>query len=71
MIVFINISFNFQSIYSNNSIFNTNMSILEQNIITDALYIQKIKNKLKELHNKIRYYEIHHLHHPDLQKNEI
>lgn len=64
-------SFTFQEIDSSQPIFNTNISVSEQETITDASYIQEIKNKLKVSNHKIIYYEIYQPLHPDLQKIKL
>ena len=39
--------------------------------LTDSLYLQNIKQKLKELNDKIIYYEVYHPHHKDIQKMKL
>ena len=63
-------SFSFQPI-------NTEIPILESppiyssDILTDSLYLQQVKEKLRELDDKIRYYQIHHPHHREIGKMKL
>lgn len=45
--------------------------ISENEPILDSLYLYQNKEKLKELNDKINYFEIYHPHHKDLQKMKL
>ena len=63
-------SFEFQSINTNKSIFEE-PQIYSSDILTDSMYLQTIKEKLKDLNQKIIFYEIHHPHHRDIGKMKL
>ena len=63
-------SFKFQSIDTNKPIFEES-PIYSSDILTDSMYLQTIKEKLKDLKQKIIFYEIHHPHHKDIMKMKL
>lgn len=64
-------SFSFQNIDTSKPIFEQPPIYSSDVPITDSLYLQNINDKLKELDNKISYYEIHHPHHKEIMRMKL